>query len=464
MSKFRIERDSMGEVKVPGWALFGAQTQRAVDNFPISGIRFPRSLIHALGLIKKAAAETNAELELLDHQIAVAIGAAADEVVEGKHDRHFVVDVFQTGSGTSTNMNANEVIANRARELQSMGLEGRRIHPNDHVNMGQSSNDVIPTALHVAASVEIDKGLAPALGRLRDSLRTKEEEFAATLKIGRTHLQDAVPISLGQEFSAFRSMIEHSLRRLESTRFHLSELAIGGTAVGTGLNCHPRFPSKVVSKLSAWTGLVFREAENRFEALSARDAAVEASGILKTIAVSLTKISNDLRWLSSGPRCGLGELTLPAVQPGSSIMAGKVNPVIPEAAAMVAAQVMGNDVTINIAGQSGNFQLNVMMPVIAHKLLESIHLLSAVSALLAEKCISALQANEKRMEEMIEGSLAMVTALVPRIGYDRAAEMAKKALESGKTIREVGFEEKVLSPDELERLLDPARMVKPASV
>ena len=460
MTEYRVEKDSMGEMQVPASSYYGAQTQRAVLNFPISDLRFPRPFIRALGLIKKAAAETNLELGLLDKELAPAIIEAAEELAEGKLDEQFVVDIFQTGSGTSTNMNTNEVIANRAIEIRGGKIGSRDVHPNDHVNMGQSSNDVIPTAIHVSAHEEMDKALTPALQQLYQSLQRKAEEFDDVVKIGRTHLQDAVPVRLGQEFSAYASMMEHGIQRVESTRASLAELAIGGTAVGTGLNCHPEFPARVVEKVSQWTGVPFREADNKFEALASKDAAVEASGMLKTVAVSLMKISNDLRWLGSGPRCGFGELLLPAVQPGSSIMPGKVNPVIPEAVTMIAAQVMGNDVTITIGGQSGNFELNVMKPVIAYNLLQSIHLLSTGSVVLAEKCVDGLLANGERNKEMVEGSLAMVTSLVPKIGYDKAAAIAKEAYETGRTIRELAIEKKVLSEEELEQALDPRSMTE----
>lgn len=460
MTEYRIEKDSMGEMQVPVSSYYGAQTQRAVLNFPISGLRFPRPFIRALGLIKKAAAETNLELGLLDEEIAPAILEAAGEVAEGKLDEQFVVDIFQTGSGTSTNMNANEVIANRAIEIRGGKIGSRDVHPNDHVNMGQSSNDVIPTAIHVSALEEVDKSLIPALKKLHDSLEKKVQEFDDVVKIGRTHLQDAVPVRLGQEFSAYASMVEHGIKRMESARASLCELAIGGTAVGTGLNCHPDFPARVVEKVSNWTGVPFREAANKFEALASKDAAVEASGMLKTVAVSLMKIANDLRWLGSGPRCGIGEIFLPAVQPGSSIMPGKVNPVIPEAVTMIVAQVIGNDVTITIGGQSGNFELNVMKPVIAYNLLQSIHLLSTGSEVLAEKCVDGLKANREPSREMVERSLAMGTSLVPKIGYDKATEIAKVAYQTGRTIREVALEQKVLSEEELEQALDPWSMTE----
>jgi len=460
MTEYRIEKDSMGEMQVPASSYYGAQTQRAVLNFPISDLRFPRPFIRALGLIKKAAAETNLELGLLDEELASAIIEAAGEVAEGSLDEQFVVDIFQTGSGTSTNMNTNEVIANRAIEIRGGETGSRDVHPNDHVNMGQSSNDVIPTAIHVSALEEVDKSLLPALKQLQESLGKKAQEFDDVVKIGRTHLQDAVPVRLGQEFSAYASMLEHGIRRVESARASLGELAIGGTAVGTGLNCPPQFAGRVVEKVSKWTGVSFREAANKFEALASRDAAVEASGMFKSIAVSLMKIANDLRWLGSGPRCGIGELLLPAVQPGSSIMPGKVNPVIPEAVTMIASQVIGNDVTITVGGQSGNFELNVMKPVIAYNLLQSIHLLSTGSVVLAEKCVDGLKVDRKRFEETVERSLAMVTSLAPKIGYDRATEIAKEAYQTGRTVREVALEKKVLSAEELEQALDPWSMTE----
>ena len=460
MTESRIEKDSMGEMEVPADSYYGAQTQRAVLNFPISNLRFPRPFIRALGLIKKAAAQTNVELGLLEEGLASAIVQAADEVIEAKLDDQFVVDIFQTGSGTSTNMNTNEVIANRAIQIRGGKIGSRDVHPNDHVNMGQSSNDVIPTAIHVSALEEIDKTLIPALKQLHASLEGKVREFDDIVKIGRTHLQDAVPIRLGQEFSAYASMMENAVRRVESVRFALSELAIGGTAVGTGLNCPPKFAAAVVEKLSESTEVPFREASNKFEALASKDAAVETSSMLKTVACSLMKIANDLRWLGSGPRCGIGELLLPATQPGSSIMPAKVNPVMPEAVTMIAAQVMGNDVTISVAGQSGNFELNVMKPVIAYNLLQSIQLLSNGCIVLSQRCVDGLVANRERCEELVERSLAMVTSLAPKIGYDKAAEIAKEAYQTGRTVREVAQEKKVLPEKELEQALDPWSMTE----
>ncbi len=462
MADYRIETDSLGEVKVPASAYYGAQTQRAKENFPISGHRMPREFIRALGIIKRAAAEANMELGLLDETIGRAIVQAANEVIEGKFDQDFVVDVYQTGSGTSTNMNANEVIANRAIEILGGEIGSKKpVHPNDHVNKGQSSNDVIPTAIHVSALESIEKNLLPALKYLHEALLQKAKAFDPIVKIGRTHLQDATPIRLGQEFSGYASQIEHGIRRIESTRAHLRELALGGTAVGTGLNTPKEFPTLAIQKISEITGLEFIEAPNHFEAQGGRDAVVETSGQLKTVAVSLMKIVNDIRWLGSGPRCGIGELILPSLQPGSSIMPGKVNPVIPESVMMLCATVMGNDVAINIGGQHGNFELNVMMPMMAHHLLESIRLLANGSRNLVDRCVTGLQANKERAESLIENSLAMVTALAPIIGYDAAAKIAKEAYATGKTVRQVALEHKVLPEDRLNEVLDPWRQTEP---
>jgi fumarate hydratase class II len=459
---FRVETDSMGEMKVPTSAYYGAQTARAIENFPVSGIRKPRLLIKALGMIKLSAAEANMELGLLNKKLGRAIAKAAKEVIEGKLDDHFVLDVFQTGSGTSTNMNANEVIANLANEILGVKRGGKKlIHPNDHVNMCQSSNDVYPTAIHVSALMAIENNLIPSLKHLESALSKKAKEFDKIVKIGRTHLQDATPIRLGQEFSGYASMIDHGIRRMYNTKANLSELAIGGTAVGTGINAHPKFAGLVVKKLSRMTGIKFKEAENHFEAQGAKDAVVETSGALKTLAVSLMKIANDIRWLGSGPRCGIGEILIPPVQPGSSIMPGKVNPVIPEAVCQVVAQVIGNDLTITIGGQLGNFELNVMMPVKGHNLLQSINLLSNVSRIFADKCIVGIKADKKRCEEMIEKSLAMCTVLAPIIGYDAAAKIAKEAYETGKTVRQVALEKKVLPEDDLNKVLDPWAMTEP---
>ncbi|WP_404980543.1 class II fumarate hydratase [Carboxydichorda subterranea] len=458
---YRIERDSMGEMQVPEDAYYGASTQRAVLNFPISQRRFGRDFIRALGLIKRAAAEVNRDLGLLDPTIADAIVRAATEVAEGKWDHQFVVDVFQTGSGTSTNMNANEIIATRAGELLGQPRGKRAVHPNDHVNMCQSSNDVIPTAIHVAAVEAITRDLLPALRRLEAGLRAKAEEFWPIIKIGRTHLQDATPIRLGQEFSGYASQVTHAIRRIERSLEDLRELALGGTAVGTGINTHPEFATRAIERLSQLTGQAFREADNHFEAQGAKDAVVEASGSLRTAAVALLKIANDIRWLGSGPRCGIGELLIPATQPGSSIMPGKVNPVIAESLMMVCAQVMGNDTTIMLCGQHGNFELNVMMTVMAYDLLESIQLLARGAANFQEKLVAGLKADRERCEGLVEQSLAMVTALAPRIGYDRAADLAKKAYESRRTIRELATQARVLPEEELRALLDPESQTRP---
>jgi len=460
--RFRIEKDSLGEMRVPERAYWGAETQRAIENFPISNFRFPRRFLRALGMLKKASAMANMELALLPKELGEVISLAAQEVMDGKLDNQFVVDVFQTGSGTSTNMNANEVIANRGNEILGGKMGERKpIHPNDHVNLGQSSNDIIPSSMHIAALEGLERDLLPALNSLHSGLKEKGKEFDRIMKIGRTHLQDATPIRLGQEFSGYASMVQHGIRRVENVRNHLAELAIGGTAVGTGMNTHPKFAGLVVEKINEITGMTFREAENHFEAQGAKDAVVEASSALKTLAVSLMKIANDIRWLGSGPRCGIGEILLPEVQPGSSMMPGKVNPVIPEALCQVAAEVIGNDATIALGGLSGNFELNVMMPVMTHNLLHSISLLTNASLLFSQKCIHGLKANEPRCREMIERSLAMVTALSPHIGYDAAAKIAREAYESGKTVREVALEKRVAPEGVLEKILDPWRMTEP---
>ena len=457
----RLERDSMGELRVPADSYYGAQTMRAVLNFPISKLRFPGSFIRALGQIKLAAAQVNRDLGLLDARLADAIVEAAREVAEGKLDGQFVVDIFQTGSGTSTNMNANEVISNRAIEVLG-GVLGSRdpVHPNDHVNLGQSSNDVIPTAIHVAALHGIHGDLVPALAHLQSELERKAEEFMSVVKTGRTHLQDATPIRLGQEFEGYSGQMERGIIRLRQAAEHLSEVALGGTAVGTGVNTHPEFAPRVCAKLSEMLGTTVRETSNHFQAQSSLDAVVECSGALKTVAVSLMKIANDIRWLGSGPRAGIGEIELPAVQPGSSIMPGKVNPVVPESVCQVAAQVIGNDAAIAIAGQSGNFEINVMMPVAAHNLLESIDILASASRNLADRCVSGLAATE-RGPKTVERSLAIATALVPHIGYDAAAAIAKEAQATGKSIREVAKLRTSLTEDDLGKILDPASMTEP---
>ena len=459
--EYRVERDSMGEVKVPKSAYYGAQTQRAVENFPISGIGFPPRFIPALAISKHAAAVVNQELGLLDSKITDVIRAAASEVMDGKLDKEFVVDIFQTGSGTSTNMNANEVIANRALELLGKEREGKEVHPNDHVNMSQSSNDVIPTAIHISALEAIQRELLPALKELHHALNEKAEAFDRIVKIGRTHLADATPIRLGQEFSGYARQIELSIERIKAASSGLEELALGGTAVGTGINTHPEFPSRTIKKISQMTELSFREANNHFEAQAAKDAVVQVSGSLKTLAVSLTKIANDLRWLSSGPRCGIGEIGLPDTQPGSSIMPGKVNPVMCESVLQVAAHVFGCDTTITVCGQAGNFELNVMMPVMALRLLEAITFSASVVKAFTEKCVVGIEANKEHCEEMIEKSLAMVTALAPVIGYDAAAKIAKESFTTGKTVREVALAHKVLPPEKLAKILNPWRMTEP---
>ena len=455
MTEKRIERDSMGEFEVPADAYYGAQTMRAVVNFPISDLRFPRSFIRAIANVKLAAAQTNADLGLLDSDISAAIVAAAQEVAEGKLDSEFVVDIFQTGSGTSTNMNANEVISNRAIEIMGGEIGSRSpVHPNDHVNLGQSSNDVIPTAMHLAALESIRKDLLPALSGLQADLERKSAEFMGVIKTGRTHLQDATPIWLGQEFTGYAGQIQRAVHRVEHASDVLSEVALGGTAVGTGVNTHPEFAARVCALLSKSLGVEVRETDNHFQAQSTLDAAVEASGSLKTVAVSLMKIANDIRWLGSGPRGGIGEIELPEVQPGSSIMPGKVNPVIPESVCQVAAQVIGNDAAVAVAGQSGNFEINVMMPVTAYNLLQSIDLLAAAARNLGSQCVSGLTATGKG-PEMVERGLAIVTTLVPHIGYDASAAIAKKAQSTGRTVKEVAAEDTDLSSDELDEILDP---------
>ncbi len=457
----RIERDTMGELAVPADAYYGVQTARAIENFPISPLRMPRSIIRAMGLIKRAAAAVNHGLGLLDKKSAEAIRQAATEVVEGTLDAEFPVDIFQTGSGTSTNMNTNEVISNRATEILGGARGSKLVHPNDHVNLGQSSNDVIPTAIHVAASETIQQQLIPALTRLHKALDRKAKEFDKIVKIGRTHLQDATPVRLGQEFGGYARQIELGMARMKRAQDALSEVALGGTAVGTGLNCHPEFSARVMAVISKETGCPFKEAKNHFEAQAAQDSLVEASGELRTLAVSLMKIANDIRWLGSGPRCGLGEINLPETQPGSSIMPGKVNPVIAESVTMVCAQVIGNDVTVTVGGQAANFELIVMLPVMAYNLLQSIELLAAASSNFAAKCIEGIKANEERCQSLIEESLAMCTALAPEIGYEAAAKIAKDAYKSGKTVRQVAQEQKVLSEKRLSELLDPWRMTEP---
>lgn len=455
---FRIEKDTMGEMYVPETAYYGSQTQRAVENFPISGLRIPTSMISALGLIKRSAAVVNAELGLLDKPRLDAIIKAAEEVESNKLDTHFVVDVFQTGSGTSSNMNANEVIAFRAREI----APELKIHPNDHVNMSQSSNDVFPTSIRIAAVLEIRKRLLPALAQLAASLEKKTKDFASIVKTGRTHLQDATPITLGQEFSGYHSQVVHGIARVERALESLSELPLGGTAVGTGVNTPPKFAARVIEVISERTKVAFVEAPNHFEAQAAQDELVEMSGALKTVACSFAKIANDIRWLASGPRCGLGELFLPEVQPGSSIMPAKVNPVICESMLMAVAQVIGNDAAVTTGGHSGSiFELNVMMPVMAHNLLQSIGLLAASAKNFATQCVDGIQPNVERIHFLAEANISTVTSLAPKIGYEKAAEIAKEALKTGSSVREVALKHKVLPPDELDRVLDLLSMTKP---
>ncbi len=462
-NEFRIEADSMGTMEVPADAYYGAQTARAVENFPISSLRFPRQFIRALGLIKKHAAATNAGLGYVPAPVAQAIQDAAQEVIEGKWDHQFVVDIFQTGSGTSTNMNTNEVIANRAIELRGGKRGDKSVHPNDHVNVGQSSNDVIPTAIHLATLDAIVHELIPALNELHTALLAKAQAFGEVLKIGRTHLQDATPIRLGQEFSGYASQVEHGINRLWALEANLGELALGGTAVGTGINTHIDFARKTISGIAGETGLKLSEAKNHFEAQGSRDACVEAGGALKTAAISLIKIANDIRLLGSGPRCGIGELKLPATQPGSSIMPGKVNPVMCEMLIQVGAQVIGNDAVISFGGAFGNFELNVMLPVIAHNLLQAIELLTNGSRVFARRCINGLEADVAVCEGNIENSLAMCTALAPVIGYDNAAKIAKVAYQTGRTIRQVALETSGLDEARLTALLDARSQTEPGT-
>ena len=461
VQEYRSERDSMGEFQVPAEAYYGANTMRAALNFPISDLRFPRSFISAIAFIKQTAATVNAELGLLDKTLADAIEQAAQEVMDGDLDDQFIVDIFQTGSGTSTNMNANEVISNRAIELMG-GVIGSRspVHPNDHVNIGQSSNDVIPTAIHLSALLAIHDDLIPALQQLQEGLAQKAEEFMPVIKTGRTHLQDATPIRLGQEFLGYAGQVERGIERLRHAERELGEVALGGTAVGTGVNTHPEFAARVCASLSETLGVEVRETTNHFQSQSTLDNVVEASGSLKTVAVSLMKICNDIRWLGSGPRGGIGEIELPEVQPGSSIMPGKVNPVIPESVCQVAAQVIGNDAAIAVGGQSGNFEINVMMPVCAYNLLQSIDLLASAARNLEEQCIRGLKATSVG-PDMVERGLAIVTTLVPHIGYDASAAIAKEAQATGKTVKEVAIDMTDLSSAELDDILDPSGMTEP---
>ena len=454
--EFRVERDSMGELRVPAQALWGAQTQRAVQNFPLSGLPMPRGFLRALGLVKWAAAGANLELGEIDKVRGFAIQRAALEVADGRHDAHFPVDVFQTGSGTSSNMNANEVIARLATQYAG----GTAVHPNDHVNRSQSSNDVIPTAIHVGAALALAEHLLPALKELSETIARKAGDVGDTVKTGRTHLMDAMPLTLGQELGAWRAQVEDGIARLQSTRPRLHALAIGGTAVGTGINAPPQFAARAAALLSRQTGLDLQPSRNLFAAVATQDTAVETSGQLRTLAVGLMKIANDLRWMNSGPLAGLGEIALPSLQPGSSIMPGKVNPVVPEAVAMAAAQVIGNDVTVAVAGQSGAFQLNVMLPVIAYNLLQSIELLAASARMLGRSAIAGFAVNTRQISAALDRNPMLVTALSPVIGYDLAAAIAKRALAEGRPIREVAAEMTDLAPERLAKLLDPTAITR----
>ncbi len=458
----RIEHDTMGEVEVPNEALWGAQTQRSLQNFKIGQERLPRPMIRAMGLVKKAAAMTNAELGQITDEISGYIVGAAEEVIEGKWDAQFPLVVWQTGSGTQSNMNCNEVIANIANQKLGNALGSQKpVHPNDHVNRAQSTNDSFPTAIHVAASLQINELLIPAVTRLKDTLERKSEEFKDIVKIGRTHLQDATPLTLGQEFSGYVSQLDHGLKRLNQALEGLYELPLGGTAVGTGLNAHPQYAEKAATRLSQFTGLPFVTAPNKFEALAGRDAAVFASGALKTLATSLNKIANDIRWLASGPRCGLGELYIPENEPGSSIMPGKVNPTQSEAMTMVVAQVLGNDTTINIAGASGNFELNVFMPVIAFNLLQSIQLLGDACNSFNDNCALGIEPNREKIDYFLHNSLMLVTALNPVIGYENAAKVAKTAYKQGKTLKQVAVELNLVSEQQFDEVVRPEKMVSP---
>jgi fumarate hydratase class II len=457
--QFRIEKDSLGEMQVPAAALYGAQTQRAVENFPISGQRFGRRFIEALGVIKRSAALANLELGLLDEIRAKAIEQAATEVADGRWDDQFVLDIYQTGSGTSTNMNANEVIAHRSTEL--LREAGTTVHPNDHVNMAQSSNDVIPTAMHVSARLGLERELIPALEGLADALAAKGEEFDGIVKSGRTHLMDATPVRLGQEFKGYAHQLRRGLARVQAASAELAELALGGTATGTGINTHPKFARKTIARISDSEGMGFREAENHFEAQGAKDAFVNAHGALNTVAVSLMKIADDIRWLGSGPTSGIHEISLPAVQPGSSIMPGKVNPVMSEALMMAAARVMGNHTTITIGGSRGNFELNVMMPVMAHSFLESVTILSNAATVFGDRCVVGIEANEDRARALLERNPSIATALNPFIGYDKASEVAKRSAKEGRSVREVVEEMGIIDPDKLDEALDVRSMTEP---
>jgi len=459
----RIEKDSMGSMEVPDNALYGSQTQRAVENFPVSGIKLPRRLIAAMGLIKQTAAKVNLELEQLDAERSDAIQKAAQEVIDGKLDEHFPVDVFQTGSGTSSNMNTNEVVANRASQLMGHAIGSKHVHPNDHVNRGQSSNDVFPTAIHLACYAAVKEELVPALRHLHSELTAKSVRWQDVISVGRTHLMDATPVRLGQQAGGWAHQVQQSMGHVNRALGHLAELALGGTAVGTGVNMHPQFAQRCITVFRSKTGYPFVEAPNHFEAQSAQDSLVGLSGALRVTAVAMTKIANDIRWMGSGPRCGLGQLLLPEIQPGSSIMPAKVNPVLCESVVQVAAQVIGNDAAVTVGGLDGHFELLVMLPMMARNLLESIHILANVTAVFTNKLVIGLDANVERCEELVERSLMNVTPLAPHIGYDKAAEVAKKAHKENKTIREIALEMKLLPAEQLKELLDPRKMTEPGA-
>jgi fumarate hydratase class II len=458
--EYRTEQDSLGEMQVPAEAYWGAQTQRAIGNFPVSGLTFQRRFIRALGIVKKAAAQANVELGLIPEDKADAIIEAADEVIAGQHDEHFPVDIFQTGSGTSSNMNANEVIANRATEIYGGEVGTREIHPNDHVNYGQSSNDVIPTAMHVASLEAVERDVIPGLETLADALAEKEAEFDDVVKTGRTHLQDATPVRLGQEFGGYRAQIEKGIQRVSAVRDSLGELALGGTAVGTGLNTHPEFPSRAAQNISSETGLEFREASNHFEAQAAHDAMSEAHGALRVVAGSMNKIANDLRLLASGPRNGLGEIEQPENQPGSSIMPGKINPVVAESVNQVHKQVVGNDAAVSAGAARGEIDLNLYKPVLAYNFLQSANIIANSAELFGERFVAKLEANEDHCKKQVDQSMALATALNPAIGYDKASKVAKKALEEGKSVREVAVSQGYLTDEEADEVLDPAAMTE----